>query len=120
MNWLNKKRLQKVVVILIVAFFISQLLLLIFEKDFTQGEWHSKPQERYQMVDDIIESQLFIGKSKTEILSLLGEPDAIFDNTRLRLVYKLGNAPSFESRKEAELVITLKDDSVIKVTENKN
>ncbi|ARV10010.1 hypothetical protein BTO05_10325 [Winogradskyella sp. PC-19] len=120
MNWLNKKRLKKVAVILIAAFFISQLLLLIFEKDFAQAEWQSKPQERYQMVDDIIESQLFIGKSQADVITLLGQPALTLNNQKLQLIYRLGKAPSFFDNDEAELVITFQDKKVIKVTENKN
>ena len=119
MRWFNKKRFQKVAVVLIAAFFISQLLLLIFEKDFNTSEWQKNPQERYQMVDDIIESQLLIGKSYKEIMLLLGEPDITFDKTQFQIVYRLGNAPSFTSKKEAELVISFKDNLVFKVTENK-
>ncbi|WP_432670922.1 hypothetical protein [Flavobacterium sp. SM2513] len=40
--------------------------------DFDERLWTLKPQERYMMSEDLIESKYLIGKTKEEIIALLG------------------------------------------------
>ena len=47
-----------------IAFVAGTILIYQFEERFDENIWRSEPARRYNLVDDIIESQLLIGKTK--------------------------------------------------------
>ena len=111
---------KKVVAILVVAIGISVFLVSIHENRFEQDRWQNDPFSRYKMSKDIIENKRFIGKSKTEILQLLGQPETTNLTGKDHLIYSLGKAPSFFESNNERLVIIFEDDSVTKVIHNKH
>ncbi len=111
---------KKVVAILVVAIGISVFLVSIHENRFEQDRWQNDPFSRYKMSKDIIENKRFIGKSKTEILQLLGQPETTNLTGKDHLIYSLGKAPSFFESNNERLVIIFEDDSVTKVIHNKD
>ncbi len=77
--------------------YLGGIFLLIFSisyyptYDFDQIEWNSNIEERYKMSEDIIESKILIGKTKNEIIEILGENYS--SNTHNSLIYELGFVP---------------------------
>lgn len=48
-----------------------------WDREFEQRSWASTPQEeRYVFINDLVDKKLLIGKSRAEVISLLGEPRA--------------------------------------------
>jgi len=100
----------------LVAIVISLSLISVFDETFDQELWHSNPSERYKMVDDILENNHFIDKTKEEIFSLLGAPESdvfVGDNAFL---YRLGKSPSFFESKQNQLLIVFQNGKVAKVS----
>ncbi|WP_299116286.1 hypothetical protein [uncultured Winogradskyella sp.] len=111
-------RIIKVIVFLLVVVVSSKLLISIFDERFDKAKWHNKPLERYQMVHDIIESRLLIGKTKGDIISLLGQPNSVVSKPKRGFVYKLGTEPSFfNTEEEVKMLVIFQNEKVSKVTE---
>jgi hypothetical protein len=83
-KWIKKERTRKIatwVATLVVTpiIYTGLIVLLIYwisytpSKDFTQQEWLTNKEERYQMADDIIESKLLIGKDTNHVKLILGD-----------------------------------------------
>ena len=103
---LKLKRNDKIGLFFFVAFIISTSLIWLFEERFDQEQWRSNPQQRYKMADDLIESQLLIGKTKAEVISILGYSGFHVDSNQDILTYSLGEQPSFfETEKEYLLIV---------------
>lgn len=50
-------------------------------KDFTVEKWREFPNQRILMLDDLKECHMIIGMSNDQVISLLGQPDKIIDET---------------------------------------
>ncbi|PIQ48350.1 MAG: hypothetical protein COW03_10960 [Cytophagales bacterium CG12_big_fil_rev_8_21_14_0_65_40_12] len=59
--------------------------------DFDQKTWNSSIKERYKMSKDIIESKMLIGKTKEEVVMVLGNKYA--SDNKESLSYELGFIP---------------------------
>jgi hypothetical protein len=88
------------------------------EKYFSSETWLDKPALRYELSNDMITSEILIGKSKTEIESLLGTHEWLsWDDTKKdhdtnKWNYALGLEPgAFNTEKEC-LEITFKNNEV--------
>lgn len=110
------KRKEKIGLFILVAFVLSLSLIWLFEKQFDKEVWKNNPLSRYQMVDDLIESQLLIEKTKEEVIELLGSPTARISQGKDAFVYKLGTPPSFFQSEPEQLLIIFEDDKTSKVT----
>lgn len=80
---------------------------------FNKAEWLENPKKRYQLSDDIINSNVLIGKTKAEVKQMLGDegnPDESDHWT-----YYLGYKPGFISIDPDVLDIDFKDGKVVKV-----
>lgn len=110
------KRIKKIGLFLLMALIVSMALIWLFEKRFDADSWQAEPLERYQMVDDIIESQLLIDKTKDEVVLMLGKPNRILSKDKDVFVYKLGTPPSFFDEKPEQLLIIFELEKVAKVT----
>ncbi|WP_245577730.1 hypothetical protein [Gelidibacter mesophilus] len=91
------------------------------QKYFDSELWHKEPSFRYEMYDNIQETDTFIGKSKATMKDLLGTrewltwDDAKDDFDENRWNYGIGILPgAFNSKSEA-IEVVFKDDKVIKV-----
>ena len=105
--WLNRfKRNDKIGLFFFTAFVISSSLIWLFEERFNEDQWASNPSQRYKMVDDLIESQILIDRSKAEVKDILGEPYSKSNDDKDIFVYNIGKQPSFfENRREHLLII---------------
>ncbi|WP_323787143.1 hypothetical protein [Psychroserpens sp.] len=115
MNIYKLKRNDKIGLFLFAAFVITTSLIYVFEERFDKHQWRSEPTRRYQMVDDIIESQMLKDKTKDEVIMLLGEPNSVASTEKDFFLYRLGNPPSFFESKREQLLIVFEDDKVLKV-----
>jgi hypothetical protein len=81
--------------------------------DFDKNEWESNVEERYEMSEDIIESEMLIGKTKDEVIQILGNDFSL--NTEKRLSYELGFAPGLFNIDPSYLDIKFENGKVISV-----
>lgn len=109
------KNLKIIAGVLILATIISYFLLEANEKQFDQATWNSYPTERYKMSKDVIESNVLIGKSKIEVITLLGDPESSNLEGKEHLIFALGKPPSFFESLDAKLVVIFQDKFVTKV-----
>ncbi|WP_353779180.1 hypothetical protein [Winogradskyella sp. 3972H.M.0a.05] len=112
---LRLNRYGKIGLFLVASIIISIALLRLFEKRFDTEDWKRLPTERYKMVDNLIEQQLLIGKTKEEAIKLLGKPNATISSASVFL-YEIGTVPSFFKSKTEQLLIVFEDEKAIKVT----
>ena len=82
--------------------------------EFDKQKWKTNIENRYELSDDIIDSQFLIGKTKSEVKQLLGEPDGWSqdDNWSYYLGYKPGIIGSIDPD---YLDIEFKNNKVVKV-----
>jgi len=84
-------------IILSPIIYVGLFMIWIFSisyystNDFNQNEWNSNIGERYKMSEDIIESEMLIGKTRDEILEILGNNYS--SDNEYRLTYELGHVP---------------------------
>jgi hypothetical protein len=107
----------------IVYFYIFYPILNIFssyynEKYFNSEVWIEEPSSRYEMTNNILESDTLIGKTKPEIQQLLGTyewlswNDSIKNHDENLWNYALGMKPGAMNTKKECMTIIFKDDKV--------
>jgi hypothetical protein len=79
----NKKTLKWTVIAgtIIISPILHYLLIIIFfsilfyepQYDFDRERWFADSQARHEMRDDLVESEILMNKSKTEVVALIGE-----------------------------------------------
>ena len=110
------KRNDKIGFIFFIAFVLSTSLIYQFEERFDQERWQMQPGMRYKMADDIIEKQLLLGKTKREVIDMLGKSYVTTSLGKGVLVYRLGRPPSFSESKSEQLLVVFEDQEAIKVS----
>lgn len=110
------KRIGKIGLFFLVALVLAFILVNTLEKPFDAKVWQAEPLQRYEMADDIIESQILSGKTKREIIEILGQPDSKSNAEKEGFIYKIGDPPSFFSSQKEYLLIIFKNEHVEKVT----
>lgn len=110
------KRNDKIGFIFFIAFVLSTSLIYQFEERFDQERWWTQPTARYEMADDIIEKQLLIGKTKIDVVTLLGKYYFKESLGKDVFVYSLGKPSSFSEYKSEELLVFFEDQKAIKVS----
>ena len=109
------KRNDKIGLFFFVAFVLSTSLTYLFEGRFNKQQWSSERTTRYKLAADIMESELLIGKTKQEVIVLLGSPSSSTLTGRDHLVYALGEPPSFFESKAEKLVVVFENSFAIEV-----
>lgn len=103
-----------------VSFILAKTLTWLFEDRFTKENWKTYAFKRYKMADDIIENKLIIGKTKQEIVLLLGDNmRTLKANRKEQFVYYLGTPPSFFEEKKENLIIIFEKGYVVEVIHSK-
>ena len=80
-------------------------------RDFNEAAWHADNEKRYEMTEDLIESEMLIGKTKEEVQRVLGNTVYKYDD---RWVYYVGARPGFHLESDV-LIIYFNKDNVVKV-----
>jgi hypothetical protein len=81
--------------------------------DFNQNEWNTNVEERYKMSEDIIESEMLIGKTRDEVIQILG--NNFSSNDENRISYELGYVPGLFNIDPDYLDIKLENGIVVSV-----
>ena len=98
--------------ITLVSTLIFQLFAPEFQKDFDKTVWIELKGLRYEMRDDLIESEILKNKTKTEILEILGKPDKS-DTTGI-WTYDLGVSKAGFGWQFNDLIIQFEEGKVYK------
>ena len=74
---------------------VSIYLYLLFHipsRKFNKNSWRSETAKRFQMSDDIIKSEIFIGKDTTQIKDLLGDTNQKYQDSlqQFHWIYEMG------------------------------
>jgi hypothetical protein len=82
------------------------------ERDFEKEKWRTDIEKRYEMTDDLVDNEKLIGKTKEEIIELLGQEENNLDSSLW--TYYIGYKPSIIGIDPDVFEIEFKDDKVIK------
>ncbi len=102
-----------------LVFIVLIPLLLVYNylyypnKAFDKKIWNSVVHERYEMSKNIIEKELLIGKSKQEVIQLLGTKEFYTEDNRI--MYTIGHIPSLFNIDPNILCVELENDIVVSV-----
>ena len=108
--------IDQIGMVFFAAIVISTTLIWLFEERFSKENWKTYSYKRYKMADEIIENKLIIGKTKQEIILLLGDnmrPSKA--NGKEQFIYPLGTPQSFFEVKEETLIVVFENNKVINV-----
>mgnify|MGYP003623237673 FL=1 len=81
--------------------------------DFDQNKWKENKEIRYEYTDDIIDNKLLIGKTKREVIDMLG--NEAHDISSDIWYYYVGYVPGIFGIDPDYLVVEFKDDKVVNV-----
>ena len=104
--------IKRIGLFFLAAVIITFILINILEKSFDAKAWKTEPLQRYEMVDDLIESQILSSKTKREIIEILGQPDSKLNTSKDAFIYTIGDPPSFFSSQKEYLLIVFKNKHV--------
>lgn len=94
-NETSRKYIALVPTIFLTPFLIGiTIFFLIFyypRNEFNIQEWEKNVEERYEMSENIIKTELLIGKTKDEVIELLGEK--FYSYNENHIAYGLGFVP---------------------------
>ena len=86
------------------------------KEEFSKVKWDNNIEERYVMSKDIIKNKILIGKTKDEVIELLGNEFQKYDENHI--AYSLGTVPGFFNLDPDVLDIFFGDARVIKVSQH--
>ena len=86
--------------------------------DFNKHEWNENKEERYEMSKDIIKSKMLIGKTKKEVIEILGND--FYNNGDNHISYELGCVPGLFNIDPDFLDIYFESGKVIKVEQHES
>ena len=86
--------------------------------DFNKEKWFSDREKRYEVFEDIIESEMLIGKTKTEVRQILGDENNSDESDYWR--YNIGYVPAFFCMDPTWLDIDFKNGKVIRVGQHRS
>lgn len=101
-----------VYICLVIALILANTYYL--DKSFNREKWFATEDERYTMSKDIINSKLLNGKTKKEVIEILGE-EKYNEIQSDKWAYNLGFVPGIGNIDPVFLVIYFENDKVVKV-----
>lgn len=113
LTWIGTAILTPIIYVGLITVFFS---ILFYEptRDFDREKWLADKEGRYEMRDDIVESKILNGKSKKEVIDLIGLPDFGTDTTKI-WNYDLGTSGAGLGWQFNTLLVTFDNDRVVKV-----
>jgi amino acid transporter len=84
--------------------------------EFNKEDWTLNKEERFKMSKDIIENKILIGKTKSEIIELLGED--YYEYSDEHIAYELGFVPGPVNIDSDVLDIYFENGNVVKVEQH--
>lgn len=110
----RNNQVNQIGLILFGSFVIASSLHYFFENRFTEERWKQSPMGRYEMLDDIIERNLFINDTKREVIKQLGYPKEPNYNEVNRFNYYVGARDIYDNGDIKQLTLIFKNNRVIK------
>ena len=95
-------------VILVILVNLNEVSKIKFDRDI----WEHNISQRNKIANYLINTNLLIGKTKEEIIRLLGKPNYINENI---LYYNIGKSDNYMSVDPNLLIIHLKNNKVFKI-----
>ena len=86
------------------------------DRNFDPNEWKSNPEERYEMSKDLIESKRLIGKTRIEVVQILGSETTSHGENHIS--YELGYVPGMINIDPDYLDIYFENGKVYKVEQH--
>ena len=86
------------------------------KKDFNKEKWDTNIEQRYEMSKDIIKSEMLIGKTKEEVIEILGQD--YYEGGKDIIYYYLGFVPALFNIDPDILDIYFENGKVIKVSQH--
>ena len=83
---------------------------------FTKEKWFSETEKRYELSNDIIDSNMLIGKTKEEVRQILGDEENKEESDNW--IYNLGFKPGFANIDPDILEIEFRNGKVVKVEQH--
>jgi hypothetical protein len=83
---------------------------------FNRQKWHNKPEERYELSQDLIKRNLLIGQSKKAVTNMLGSREN--SDSSNYWTYNIGTKPGLFNIDPSSLNIEFQEGKVVKVTEH--
>ncbi len=122
----KKRKIATWCTTIFVSPIIYILIMLVFffclsyypTHDFNKQKWESDTEKRYELSEDLIESKILIGKTKKEVIEILGEPDGWKEDDYWS--YYLGFKPSLLGIDPDYLDINFKNNKVITVGQHES
>ena len=93
------RQADEVGIVIFAAFIIATTLFYYNDWQFSTEEWKRAPSKRHEIVDDLIDSDILDGKTKQEVISILGEPYPYINKNSDTLIYDMGTPPAFFEEK---------------------
>jgi len=84
-------------------------------RDFDQKAWKADSDSRYEYTHDLIKSKMLIGKTRPQVLKILGDNG---DTSQTELYYYIGFRPEITGIDPSSIVIDFKNGKVDTVIEN--
>ncbi|HZY35051.1 MAG TPA: hypothetical protein VFE53_00295 [Mucilaginibacter sp.] len=84
-------------------------------RDFDQRAWKADSDSRYEYTHDLIKSKLLIGKTRSQVLQILGDHG---DTSQTELYYYIGFRPEITGIDPSNIVVEFKNGKVDTVIEN--
>lgn len=106
---------NQVGLILFLAFVISTSLVYLFEERFNEEKWRQNRMRRYEMLDDILDRNLFIDDTKKEVLHQLGYPSILNSSTTDQFNYYVGEGVRLSNDQPVMLTLIFENNRVTKV-----
>ena len=115
----KNKLLRIFLIFLIIGCFVVFLIKYNDNEPFSSINWKENPQERANMVDDLLASNILIGKSRIEVIDILGKHGHVSRsdyNKNTMFAYHIGIKKSLIGPDiEQILIIEFKDDKILSV-----
>ena len=128
-KWNNLPKISFAVIagILLFPMIYNWLVVIIFnlffyeyhpERDFNKESWNEEIQNRHEMSTDLVENDILTGKSKAEIIEMLGSPNSSQKSEQDSITtwrFNLGNEGHGMGWKFYTLVIKFDEDRASKI-----
>jgi len=102
-----------VLYVMVIAMWILNTAYYYPKSNFDHAKWTSDHETRYEMSDDIIDSKILIGKTKKQVIAILGLEYNKLDNNEW--YYRLGIKPEIANIDQDDLEVVFKDGFVVEV-----
>ncbi|MUU78553.1 hypothetical protein [Winogradskyella endarachnes] len=110
----RNNQVNQIGLIFFVSFVIATSLHYFFEDRFSEERWKQSPMNRYEMIDDIIDRNLFINDTKREVIQQLGYPKESNYKDADQFNYYVGVRGKFKNGDIKQFTLFFRNNHVIK------